>query len=64
MPRRKDWAMIAAKNIWDDCLDRQGIKFAFREVDCRVKWDEMLPEWAKIIREAESARTKGANNAD
>ena len=50
MSRKKDWAMIAAQNIWDDCLDRAGLKFEFREVSSRIKWDEVL------IRAAEMAR--------
>lgn len=62
MVRRKDWASIAAQNIWHDCLDRKGINFALREVDFRIKWDEILPAWEKIIREAEKARTKEINH--
>ena len=56
MPRKKDWAMIAAENIWDDCLDRAGLKFEFRHVSSRIKWDDVLPAWARLIRQAEGAK--------
>ena len=59
MARKKDWAVIAAQNIWDDCLDRCGLKFEFRKVDSHVKWDEVLPAWARLIRAAEAARPEG-----
>jgi hypothetical protein len=59
MVRKKDWAIEAAKDIWHDCLDRRGLKFEFRQVSSRVKWDEIFPAWARIIRAAERKRTNG-----
>lgn len=58
MPRKKDWATIAAQNIWEDCLDRSGLKFEFRNVPADVKWNEIIPTWARNIRRAEAARSR------
>lgn len=55
MARKNDWAEKAARAIWVDCQDRRGIKWALQDVPNRVKWDQILPKWAKLIREAKVA---------
>ncbi len=53
--RKKGWAMQAALKIWDDCMDRRTLKWALADVSLRVKWDDILPTWARLI-EQESKR--------
>ena len=43
-------ARRAARLIWKDCLDRNGIKFALRDTDDCVKYKEILPAWVEIIK--------------
>lgn len=43
-------ARRAARHIWEDCLDRNGIKFALRDTDSATKYKEILPAWVDIIK--------------
>lgn len=47
--RDRDDAIKAAKAIWDDCLDRRGLKWEFRKIENYVR-GEIISAWSRLIR--------------
>lgn len=43
-------ARRAARMIWEDCLDRNSLKFVLRDTSSTTKYKEILPAWVDIIK--------------